>query len=291
MIPSAQSLLVFEAAARLQSFKAAAQDLHVTQPSVSQTSRAMEDQLGLRLFDRQNRGVQLTPAGAELMADLAPALRQIENRLRSLKTRASQTITVAASTSASAQWLLPITAQFQRNTPGVNVRIMATDRNIEPGQDVDLAILRGPKNWARKNCWHLADEILYTICSPAHLEKAGPIRGLGDLKHHAIIHNSEPLRDRMQWPEWLKRQGCPDLELPETLVFNDCQLAIQACMAGEGIALGWSFRTYGLVEQGILVRPLANEVATDFAFYTVGAEGSTYSGNKMRFIDWITGMS
>ena len=62
-------------------------------------------------------------------------------------------------------------------------------------------------------------------------------------------------------------------------------------MAGEGIALGWSFTTHGLVEQGVLVRPLADEVATDFAFYTVGAEGSTYSGNKMRFIDWTTGMS
>jgi LysR family glycine cleavage system transcriptional activator len=157
LIPSAHSLLVFEAASRQQSFKAAADEMHVTQPSISQTIRAMEDHLGLRLFERQNRGVRLTRAGAGLMAELAPALRQIENALRDIKARESQTITVAASTSASAQWLLPITAQFQRHSPGVSVRILATDRNIEPGNEVDLAILRGPKNWTRRNCWHLSD--------------------------------------------------------------------------------------------------------------------------------------
>ena len=73
LIPSAHSLLVFEAAARLQSFKAAAIEIHVTQPSVSHAIRAMEDQLGLRLLERGNRGVRLTRAGSELMADLAPA--------------------------------------------------------------------------------------------------------------------------------------------------------------------------------------------------------------------------
>lgn len=73
MMPSAQSLLVFEAAARLQSFKAAAPDLHVTQPSVSQTSRAMEDQLGLRLFDRQNRGGTDGRSCASAAPDRKPA--------------------------------------------------------------------------------------------------------------------------------------------------------------------------------------------------------------------------
>ena len=289
LIPSAHSLLVFEAVARLQSFKAAAIEMHVTQPSVSHAIRAMEDRLGLRLFERGNRGVRLTRAGSELMADLAPALRQIENRLRSIVDRESRTITVAASTSASAQWLLPVTAQFQRETPGVSVRIITTDRNVEPGSEIDLTIRRGPKNWKRKNCWHLSDEVLYTICSPAYLEKAGPVHGLADLKNHATIHNAEPFRDRMQWQEWLERQGCAGVNLPETLILNDYQLVIQACIAGEGIALGWSFTTQGLVDQGVLVRPIENKVATDFAFYALGSEDATYSGNKLRYIEWITG--
>ena len=70
-------------------------------------------------------------------------------------------------------------------------------------------------------------------------------------------------------------------------ILNDNQLVIQACIAGEGIALGWSFTTSHLVEQGILVRPLDNEVVTDFAFYAIGEEMADFSNNKLRFIQWI----
>ena len=289
LIPSAQSLLVFEAAARLQSFKAAAAELNVTQPSVSHSIRAMEDHLGVRLFERGNRGVRLTPAGSELFADLAPALGQIERRIRSLKARDSRTIVVAASTSASAQWLLPITAEFQRSNPGISVRIDTSDRNVDPGGEVDLAIRRGPKNWSRRNCWRISDEVLFTMCSPAYLERAGPVRDFADLKNHAIIHNAEPFRERMQWHEWLTRNGHGEIELPETLTLNDYQLAIQACIAGEGIALGWSFTTQGLVDRGVLVKPLPEEVATDRAFYLIGSEKENFTGNKLKFIRWVTG--
>ena len=287
LIPSAQSLLVFEAAARLLSFKSAAIELRVTQPSISHTIRALEEHLGVRLFERGNRGVHLTRAGTELMADLAPALKQIETSLRGIRIRDQQTITIAASTAASTQWLLPKVATFRRDNPEISVRIITTDRNIDPGDEVDLSIRRGPRDWKRKNCWHLADEVLYPICSPAYLQKAPPIRDLKDLRHHAILHSDEPFRSRMGWREWLQLQRVVDLELPETLVLNDNQLVIQACIAGEGIALGWSFTTSHLVEQGTLMRPLDHVAATEFAFYVIGGEAANFTKDKLRFINWI----
>lgn len=288
LIPSAQSLLVFEAAARLHSFKSAAEELRVTQPSISHTIRGLEDHLGVRLFERGNRGVRLTRAGADLMADLAPALRQIETSLRGIRTRDQQTITVAASTAASTQWLLPMAAEFRRENPDLSVKIITTDRNIDPGAEVDLSIRRGPKEWKRKNCWHLSNEVLYPICSPAYLEKAGPIREIADLRNHAILHSNEPFRNRMSWQEWLRLQRMEDIELPETLILNDNQLVIQACIAGEGVALGWSFTTSDLVDQGVLVRPLENAVATEFAFYLIADETAVFSDKKLKFIQWIT---
>lgn len=288
LIPSAKSLLVFEAAARLLSFKSAAQELRVTQPSISHTIRALENHLGVRLFDRGNRGVRLTRSGADLMADLAPALRQIETSLRSIRSRGQNTITVAASTAASTQWLLPKVAEFRRENPDISVKIITTDRNIDPGDEADISIRRGPKNWTRNNCWHISDEVLYPICSPAYLEKYGPVREIADLRNHAILHNDEPFRKRMGWQEWLCFQQIENLELPETLILNDNQLVIQACIAGEGIALGWSFTTAHLVEQGILCRPLDHEVATDFAFYAISDETAEISSNKLKFVKWIT---
>lgn len=289
LVPSTQSLLVFEAAARLQSFKAAAAEMNVTQPNVSHSIRALENHLGVRLFERGNRGVSLTASGSELYADLAPALGQIERRIRSLKARESRTIVVAASTSASAQWLLPITAEFQRAHPEVSVRIDASDRDVDPGGEVDLAIRRGPKDWRRRNCWRIADEVLFAMCSPAYLEKAGPLRDLSDLPRHAIIHNIEPFRERMQWRTWLEQCGAGELDLPETLVLNDYQLAIQACIAGEGIALGWSFTTQTLIDRGVLVKPLPQEVTTDHAFHVLGAETANLAGTKLQFVHWLTG--
>ncbi|UWQ93159.1 LysR family transcriptional regulator [Rhodobacteraceae bacterium M382] len=287
LLPSANALLVFEVAARLQSFKAAALELNVTQPSISHTIKSMEAHLGVQLFERGNRGVRLTKAGAELNAVLTPALAQIEDRLRNISGHDSQTITIAASTSVAAQWLLPLTAIFQRAHPGINVRIMTTDRNVEPGNEVDLTIRRGLLNWSRPNSWMLCREELYTICSPAYLERAGPVRGLEDLKNHAIIHNAEPFRNRMTWQGWLKCQGFEGPELPETLVLNDYQLALQACLAGEGIALGWSITSKNLVDTGILVRPLCQEIHTDYGFYMIGPKALEISRARMKYVNWL----
>ncbi len=287
LLPSANALLVFEATARLQNFKAAALEMNVTQPSISHTIKSLEAHLGVQLFERGNRGVRLTMVGAELSADLTPALKQIEDRLRVISGRKSYLITIAASTSVSAQWLLPLTAVFQREHPGISVRIMTTDRNIEPGNEIDLTIRRGPLSWARPNCWYLCDEELYTICSPAYFERAGPVHKLGDLKNHAIIHSTEQFRNRMQWHEWLACQGYTGAPLPETLVLNDYQLALQACIAGEGIALGWSITSKDLVNSGVLLRPLDNAFHTDHGFYIVGPKNIEMSRARMKFVKWV----
>ncbi len=286
-LPSANALIVFEAAARLNSFKLAAEELNITQPSISHTIKGMEDRLGLKLFERGNRGVRLTVAGTDLMEDVGPSLKKIEAKLRRLSEQNEHVLTVAASTSVAAQWLLPLTAEFQRAHPDMHVRLVTTDRNIEPGDEIDLTIQRGPLHWDRANCWHLADEILYPICSNTYLARKGPMRGLRDLASQDIIHNAEPYRNRMSWLEWLKTQGVSDIHLPETLVLNDYQLVIQACIAGEGIALGWSITTGPLVDKGILVRPLDNQVHTNHAFYILGSKSARVSGRTRKYIDWI----
>ncbi|MCP4045434.1 MAG: LysR family transcriptional regulator, partial [Gammaproteobacteria bacterium] len=260
LLPSANSLLIFEAAARTLSFKASAAELCVTQPSVSHAIKALEDHLGLKLFDRGNRGVRLTAVGAEIYAEVGPALHQIECRLRSVSERESHTLTIAASTSVAAQWLLPITSAFQRAYPDMKIKLMTTDRNVEPGSEVDLTIRRGPLNWQRQNCWHITDEVLYPICSASYLENAPQLNNLDDLKQHSIIHNSEPFRNRMGWQEWLNRLEYREDLLPETLVLNDYQLVLQACIAGEGVAMGWSITSHDMVKQKILLRPLPHTV-------------------------------
>ena len=287
LLPSFNALLVFEVSARMRSFKLAAEELNVTQPSVSSTIKSLEEHLGFRLFQRNNRGVELTSAGLELASELSPALERIELKLKSLSDRNSDTLTIAASTSVSAQWLLPKTSDYKREHGDLSISIITTDRNLDPSDDLDFSIRRGPKNWDRPNCWHLSDEELYLICSPSYRERFGPIHGLSDLVNHKIIHNAEPYRKRMDWREWLDAQGCSDIKLPVSLVLNDYQLVLQACVAGEGVALGWSFTTRALIEAGFLEVPIENTVCTDFAFYIIAPTWKDVSKNKLKYIKWL----
>ena len=208
--------------------------------------------------------------------------------MKSLSDRNSDTLTIAASTSVSAQWLLPKTSDYKREHGDLSISIITTDRNLDPSDDLDFSIRRGPKKWDRPNCWHLSDEELYLICSPSYRERFGPIRGLSDLANHKIIHNAEPYRKRMDWREWLDAQGCSDIKLPVSLVLNDYQLVLQACVAGEGVALGWSFTTRALIEAGFLEVPIENTVYTDFAFYIIAPTWKDVSKNKLNYVRWLS---
>lgn len=289
LLPSAQSLLVFDTAARTLNFKAAAAELNVTQPSVSHSIRTFENHLGVSLFIRGNRGVSLSPAGMKLQEKLTPALSQIEAALKSISTNNDGIITIAASTSVAAQWLLPHLSNFQTENPKIKIKVLTTDHNIEPGLEVDLAIQRGPKQWQRDNCWHISNEILHPVCSPAYLTSAPPIKSITDLPNHSILHNDEPFRNRMQWNQWLNELNLGHVNLPQTMVFNEVEMVLQACVAGKGIGLGWSFTTQRLIKQGLLVRPLKDAVETDHAFYILGKQSASLNQECKQFVAWIRG--
>lgn len=286
-IPSANSLIIFEAAARLLNFRLVAEELRMTQPNVSLAVKAMEQHMGILLFNRGNRGVSLTPAGEQLYAGLSPAIEQIEHSLRNVCAQDQHVISVAASTSVAAQWLLPLIAEYQRSHSGMKIQIITTDRNMEPGQEVDFSIRRGPRHWQRNNAWHIADETLYSICSASYLQSAPALTDLRDLQQHRIIHNREPYRQRLSWQQWLASFDITDMTLPESLVLGDYQLVLQACMAGEGVALGWSVTSAKLIEQEILVQPLTQRLNTDYAFYVLGAEQIELPAAKRQFAEWL----
>ena len=243
--------------------------------------------MGILLFNRGNRGVSLTPAGERLYAGIAPAVGQIEQTLRNVCEEDQQVISVAASTSVAAQWLLPLVAEYQRTHSGMKIQIITTDRNIEPGQEVDFSIRRGPRDWQRNNAWHIADETLYVICSPSYLSSAPELTSLNDLPQHQIIHNREPFRRRLSWETWLEHFKVHDIALPESLVLTDYQLVLQACMAGEGVALGWSITSAKLLQQGVLVQPVPHKLNTEYAFYMLAADNMDISEPKREFAEWL----
>lgn len=287
LVPSTHSLFVFEAAARHLNFKSAAQELNVTQPSVSHSIKAFEKHCGTALFARDNRGVQLTEAGAQLYEEVRTSFRKMELRLEAISGRGTRYITVAASTSLGAHWLAPRLYHLQGQHPDVRIKVVVTDRDIEPDHEIDMTMWVRPRNFARPNSWFIADEIIFPVCSPSYLQTHPKLETVDDLNRHKLLHSTDPFRRRMGWAEWVELAGGDATRIHPDIVFSDYQLTLQGALAGEGISLGWSLTAQQLLKNRLLVRPIDTQIRTDRAFFLLASEDATRNRQCRTMVDWF----
>lgn len=291
LVPSPNSLFVFEAAARNLSFKRAAGELNVTQPSISHAIKTLERHCGATLFARDNRGVQLTEAGRQLYDEVRTSFRRMEQTLEAISARGTRYITFAASTSLAAHWLAPQLYHFQADHPDIKIRVVATDRDIEPDQDIDVTVWVRPRGFERPNSWYICDEVIFPVCSPGYLASHPGLRTVDDLDRHQLLHSSDAYRKRMGWAEWVELAGGDTAKVKPDIVFNDYQLTLQGALAGEGIALGWSLTAQYLLKNRLLVRPLPSEIRTDRAFFLLTNDRAGQGQKWRRLVDWFMSQS
>ncbi len=254
-LPSLNGLRAFEAAARLLSFTRAAAELNVTQTAISHQIRRLEEQLGVRLFVRRNRALQLTQ---EAQAYL-PAVRTAFEDLRRATARLQHThregvLTVSTMPSLAAKWLFTRVARFQDVHPGLTVHIATSIRfvDFERGE-ADMAIRYGRGDWPGLRAdWLMADDI-FPVCSPALLKGRTPLQRPEDLVRHTLLHNTGWPED---WRLWLTSVGLPPtLASGRGLNFDDSVMTIQAAIEGLGVALGWSRVVEADIAAGRLIAP------------------------------------
>src|SRR6201990_1144909 len=190
-LPSLNGLRAFEAAARHLSFTAAATELNVTQTAISHQIRRLEEELGIRLFIRQNRALALTPEAKDYLPGVRAAfndLRLATDRL--LRKDDDRVLTISTLASLAAKWLLPRLATFQEAHPGIDVRITTSTALVDfRTGDVDAAIRYGRGNWTGLRAeWRMAGE-LFAGCSPALANGDKPLRCPEDLANHTLLHS------------------------------------------------------------------------------------------------------
>src|SRR3978361_1017122 len=238
LLPSLNGLRAFEAAARLLSFTRAAAELNVTQTAISHQIRRLEDQLGIRLFIRQNRGLTLTQAAHEyrrLVRCAFEGLRRATARLR--RTEREGRLTVSTTASLATKWLVSRVAAFQEAHPGMEVRITTSTHLVDFRREgVDSAVRYGRGNWPGLRAYWLMAERLFPVCSPALLQGAEPLNQPADLARHTLMHTTV---SRDDWGLWLTAAGLPhSIAARRGLTFDLGFLAIRAAMGGLGAALG-----------------------------------------------------
>lgn len=287
ILPSLNGLRAFEAAARHLSFTQAAAELNVTQTAISHQIRRLEEQLGLRLFVRQNRALALTHEAQNYL----PAVRAAFDDLRRATARLMRPerdglLTVSTTASLAAKWLVTRVAAFQEAHPGIEVRMTTSNHLVDfQREEVDMAVRYGRGNWPGLRAQWLMAEDIFPVCSPALLNGEKPLRRPEDLAHHTLLHSTVARED---WQLWLTAAGLPvALALRRGLNFDQTFMALQAAMDGLGVALGRSRVVDADIAAGRLVVPFDVVLPSDAGYYIVAPEATADTPRIALFRDWL----
>ena len=287
-LPSLNGLRAFEAAARHLSFTQAAAELNVTQTAISHQIKRLEEELGIRLFIRQNRALTLTPAAKEYLPGIRAAfndLRLATDRL--LRRDDDHVLTVSTLASLAAKWLLPRITGFQEAHPGIDVRITTSTALVDfRSGDVDAAIRYGRGQWPGLRVdWLMADK-LFPVCSPALLAGKKPLRKPEDLADHVLLHSSAGNDD--DWRLWLTAAGLPtNLSKQPGVTFDLVFMTVQAAIDGVGVAMGRTSYVQDDIAKGRLVVPFDITLPVDAGFYLVSPEAKADSPKLSAFRNWL----
>jgi LysR family glycine cleavage system transcriptional activator len=290
-LPPLNALRAFEAAARLASFSRAADELHVTPAAVSHQIHALEQDLGVRLFHRLSRSIALTPSGHILLPGLSAGFAEIGAAVGRLRAHNDTgTLTVTASPSFAAKWLVLRLHRFQHEHPDIDVRISATDEVVDMSRgDFDIAIRYGAGRYPGLEVELLFTNEVFPACSPALLAAGPELRTPADLRHHALINDQAVERDPLAptWTMWLKAAGVTDLPASSGLSFNNMHLALDAAIAGHGVVLAQSTIAAADIAAGRLVRLFSLSLPDLFGYYLVTVPGAFERPKVRAFREWL----
>lgn len=254
-MPPLNALRAFEAAARLNSISAAAEELRVTPAAVAQQVKSLEGWTGEKLFTRNARGVDLTPLGASVLSDFSLAFDTLGAAVQKLRVKSAPLeIRIAALPSLAQLWVSPRLPRIRKLMPNASISVSALEKPPclirEP---FDLAIFYRDQVDA-DNTVVVAQDVIFPVCTPVVAERLNTIE---DLSREIFLHDSTWQDD---WKIWLANVA-PDTHLnkngPEFSLYS---LALEECKNGAGILIGHETLVRPQLEAGRLVAPFNAEV-------------------------------
>ncbi|MFT5721766.1 MAG: LysR family glycine cleavage system transcriptional activator [Motiliproteus sp.] len=301
-MPSLRAVKSFVAAAKYQNFTRAAEALCVTQAAISRQIRELEAGLGVALFKRTGRAVELTEAGTIFydaaylsFVNIAQAAQRIKN-----SDKRKQELTICCSPAFSAFWLSARLPGFFAANPDIDVNVVTTNNflRMEPGVHPDIFINKVSDAREGYHSIALFYDLIYPVCSPRYLQQHPEIEALDVLQNHTLLNLSpygrSQIAEHVDWGVWFSAQGI-DIDIGlggERHVFNanDYNMLIQMVLNHQGVCLGWHQLVSPMIEQGLLIR-----VGEAEAVYREKSHYLTYSESRQdneafrTFKDWFLG--
>ena len=292
--PSLNALEAFEAAARHLSLSKAALELKVTAGALSHQIRGLETYLGVKLFDRGVRSIALTPAGRALHPGLQAGFLQIRDALASLDRLGDPHLLVLSTPPGfTSKWLAPRLYRFSQAYPEIDVRISSSLKNANFIADgVDAAIRNLPIDGTQNEALEiekLVDLSLAPVCSPALVEKYGPLTSPSMLKGVPLIHD-ESLSGHAAipgWADWFTAAGVNDIDARRGLRFNSADHALDATVEGAGVLLATDALAYDDLRTGRLVMPFDLTLPSGRCYAFVCLKRRREPANVQAFRAWL----
>lgn len=289
------ALRAFEAAARHQSFSAAATELHVTPAAVGQLVRALEDWLGTPLFLRGTSGrARLIPteAAERALPDIRAGFDRLALGLDRLKEGStSGVLTVAISPAFAAKWLLPRIESFHTAWPDTDVRLDTNNKPVDfIAQRIDIGVRYGTGSWPGLMAEKLLDEEIFPVCSPQLLREHRRLQKPKDLGRETLIHDMtmDSHVGYPNWDTWLKKAGVTGIATKRGMKINNAAAVLQAAIDGQGIALARSVMARDDLAAGRLVRLFPDvSFASPFAYYIVYRDECSGLPRLVAFRNWL----
>src|SRR3954468_20715567 len=294
-LPPLDFLRGFEAAARHLSFTRAATELFLTQSAVSRQIQALEEVVGVPLFERRHKALALTDAGTQYYRTVAPILQELREATRRLReTRTGHVLTVTTTISFASIWLVPRLARFRKAHPTIDVRIKATWEVVDLEREgIDLAIRDCAVGNAGPGASYLVGEHLAAMCSPAYMKESRaarrPLVKPEDLRHHVMLHFHDPTGrfPWLSWATWLEAMGGETLGAAGTQSFNQYDQVLHAAVQGQGVVLGRMTMASQYIREKRLVPLFGGQQQIARAFYAVPSKRSGDRPEVRQFVEWL----
>ncbi len=284
-LPPLNALKAFEAAARHESFTRAAEELFVTQGAVSHQVKALEAELGVKLFNRERQRLVITEAGRQYLTILRDAFDRIAvGTERLLQRQNSGALTISTSPDFAAKWLVNQLGRFAEAHPSIDLRVSATLHHVDfAREDVDLAVRHGDGSWPGLDVVRLSAEHLFPVCSPKLLSGRNRLAKPADVLRFPLIH----VDDRKDWSKWLAAAGVMGAELSHGPVLNRVSMAIDAAIDGQGIVLARTTLAATDLIAGRLLRPFAEDLRLSKIYWIICPQATASLPKIVTFRSWL----
>ncbi|MEH6577926.1 MAG: LysR substrate-binding domain-containing protein [Amphritea sp.] len=283
--PNLNLLKTFQRAAFHRNLTRAADELCITQAAVSRQIGMLEEQLGIKLFLRTNRGIELTPEAEPLYEVLTSSLNDIDRSLDALyqhSNLAPSRLAIGVDSAMADNWLRQRFAHFRELNPGIQIELQLIADNA-PLPQVDIQIIYGCGQWPGYESELLLQPVDFVVCSPDLIRQGPPLEQLSDLKNHCLINEF----NINVWAGWLRDTGATEIDASSGPIVHDAQMCLEMAANGEGVILSDDFVAANYLFDGRLVKPLREVVPARQDVYLLYRAAQKKNTNVHAFITWI----